>query len=656
MARISPDKTEFPFTMTALRCLPILAVASFAFAVPLYAEDLTLVADGNPVAVIVVPLAPATQKNAEATFLSSATDLQALIRRISGASLEIVGLEQWQKRAQATPAIFLGCAPSGSASPEVTNEEGSRIQASSAGVIFAVNGKVHADFQERAMQYAVNRFAQKALGCRWLMPGELGEVIPHQATLVVPHHFAEEESPVFWSRKMRDRQESGHTERLARVRDRLPQDESNSQAPSPMGAEDWLQRMNMGQRFHFEFGHSFGGWWEKYGKAHPEFFALQPNGTRTQLPHRERLCESEPKLWDQVAANAIAAFDADPNLRMFSICENDGGANAFCMCPRCMALDPPGAPKLMDSKIYDPKTGQPFPEGYPALSDRVFTFFNEVARRVKEKYPDRFLGVYAYSVYRTVPVNLSKLEDNLIVSVVSDDDDQVAAWSKLAPKMFVRPNAFWDGKFFGIARNDAHRLGRLMQTAASDHVYGFDWDGLIGNWATQGLNYYVVAQLLWDPGQDIDALINDYIESAYGKAAAPAMRRYFDQLEKLTAARAGDPTYKVRKSSPAPLITYYSEANLADLEKCVLGAEAATATGSPERQRVELVQAGLEYTRRVCAMIAHIADPNAGATYNSEWKTQAAYFAGLARDRYFGTEQNLTKLTPALQILERRKR
>src|SRR5581483_1083888 len=107
-----------------------------------------------------------------------------------------------------------------------------------------------------------------------------------------------------------------------RVRARLPQDAVNSPPSAPKGAEDWLERMNMGHRFPFEFGHSFGGWWEKYGAAHPEFFALQPNGSRVQHPPRERLCESEPKLWDQVAANAIAAFDADPNLRMFSICEN----------------------------------------------------------------------------------------------------------------------------------------------------------------------------------------------------------------------------------------------------------------------------------------------------------------------------------------------
>src|SRR6185295_8200313 len=105
---------------------------------------------------------------------------------------------------------------------------------------------------------------------------------------------------------------------------------------------------------------------------------------------------------------------------------------------------------------------------------------------------------------------------------------------------------------FGMARNDARRLGKLIQTAGSHHVLGMDWDGMIGNWATQGLNYYVIGKMLWDPAQDVDALIEDYLVSAYGAAAAPAMRRYHAQLEELTNGVIADETYRERKPSPAP--------------------------------------------------------------------------------------------------------
>ena len=411
--------------------------------------------------------------------------------------------------------------------------------------------------------------------------------------------------------------------------------------------------MNMGARFPFVFGHAYAGWWEKYGAAHPEYFALQPNGSRTQHPPRERLCESEPRLWEQVAANAIAAFDADPSLRMFSICENDGGTDKFCSCPRCLAMDPPNAPKLTGRKARQNQTNG---ESTVSLSDRVFTFYNEVARRVKEKYPDRYLGVYAYSIYALPPVKLKTLEDNLIVSVVSDDFDKVKDWSSLAPKMFVRPNTLWDGRAFGMVRNDARRLGRLVQESATHHVMGMDWDGMVGNWATQGLDYYVVARMMWDPSQDLEALIDDYLVNAYGKASAPAVKQYYDNLEELTAGLVNDATYEGRKVNPERLLVHYTPERLAELEKSLNAARDASADGSPERQRIDLVRLGLEYSKRVCGLFSSISASHDRSAYDTEWKSEAPFFAELAKNRWFGTAQNLTNLTPALKSLARRER
>ena len=304
---------------------------------------LPLVVDGSAKAVLVIPRHPA-KKSSEVSFSDAAKDLIRIIQKSSGASLSLKTLGRTEDGGRDGVRDFLGCTPEGMEAPVVTDEEGFRVQTIKDGLVFTVNVKVPTEQQERAMHYAVNRFAEKMFGCRWLMPGALGEVIPEHKTIVLDD-VAFEEKTVFWSRRMEDRQDSGHTERLAKVRATL--DAADKDGPA-MGAGDWLERMNMGRRFPFEFGHSFGGWWEQFGKGHPEYFALQADGTRTQHPPRERLCESEPKLWDAVAAKVVAAFEADPDLRMFSICENDGGHNQFCMCPRCMALDPPNAPKVTD--------------------------------------------------------------------------------------------------------------------------------------------------------------------------------------------------------------------------------------------------------------------------------------------------------------------
>jgi hypothetical protein len=610
-----------------------------------------LAKDGKPAVPIVCPTHPAKGSH-QPDFAAAAADLRDLIRKASGAVPEMIPPEQWNKSGAGGSAIFF------ETDPGLPGEEAFHVETRSDGLHFAVSAKGDAELQAETIQHAVNQFAKKALGCRWLMPGELGEVIPHRDTIKLTD-FTLAENPVFWSRRIRDRQAAGHDDRRQRSFDALEKGGAAvdmKTAESGMGAGAWLNRMNMGTRFPFQFGHSFAGFWDEHGPAHPEYFALQPDGTRTQHPPRERLCESQPALWDEVAARALKAFGDDPELHMFSICENDGGAGSFCMCPKCMALDPPNAPKVYSPKIYDPATGEPFSDGYPSLSDRMFTFFNEVGRRVKAKYPDRLLGVYAYSVYRTVPVNVKKLEDNLVVSVVSDDAEEVKKWAQFAQKIFVRPNTFWDGRCFGMARNDARQLGALMQTCGRNHVLGLDFDGMIGNWATQGLSYYVVAELMWNPEQDVEALIDDYLRSAYGKAAAPAMKQYYDRVEAVSSAALGDPAYSGRKPSPEPLLKHYTPAVMAELGRALTEALQIAPADSPERRRIELVQQGLEYTRHVCGLIEGVSKSDQRNAYEAEWKKHAPYFAQIASSPYFGTAQNITHLTPALRGIERRGR
>jgi hypothetical protein len=47
----------------------------------------------------------------------------------------------------------------------------------------------------------------------------------------------------------------------------------------------------------------------------------------------------------------------------------------------------------------------------------------------------------------------------------------------------------------------------------------------------------VLAKLLWDPAQDIDALIRDYCDAGFGPAS-PVVQKYFARLEALTNAVA----------------------------------------------------------------------------------------------------------------------
>ena len=45
-----------------------------------------------------------------------------------------------------------------------------------------------------------------------------------------------------------------------------------------------------------------------------------------------------------------------------------------------------------------------------------------------------------------------------------------------------------------------------------------------------GLNYYIAAKLCWNADLNVDALINDYFEKFYGKAAEP-MKEFYMSME-----------------------------------------------------------------------------------------------------------------------------
>jgi len=90
-----------------------------------------------------------------------------------------------------------------------------------------------------------------------------------------------------------------------------------------------------------------------------------------------------------------------------------------------------------------------------------------------------------------------------------------------------------------------HKLAADMKFRADHRLIGVDFDSLVHHWSSQGLNYYVLAKLLWNPHLDVDALIADYCQAAYGPAAEP-MRRYYAMIETRTDSAAHTYTAKKR--------------------------------------------------------------------------------------------------------------
>lgn len=579
----------------------LLSISAFA--------DITLVRDGKAQAVIIMPEGyykqvqkPAAQLTSEAMSVPlAAVELADYLQKVSGVRPVIA--TETQKGAEAAARIYVGHCKANAdlaVQPEefVIRTKGNDLHIR--GGDAAPGGLIC-----QGTLFGVYDFIERELGVRWLFPGEHGEVVPRRPTITIPD-LDRRERPRIEKRKVRNQavtREDTFAPLLAKWG--IPVEAwKATHGSEATGA--WFRRMRLGARIEIEGGHAYAGWWEKYGKEHPEWFALQPDGTRTQKPERERLCKSNAALWDEIARVRIAEFQADPSKRMASLAPNDGGANKWCMCAACRALDPADAQKLLnDRSLIDPATKLPFAE-YPALTDRVFTFFNEIAKRVRRELPDRDLVAYAYSVYRTPPLKLGPLEPNLIIGYVGLDFADIEAWSRIAPRLYIRPNDLGPAIDLGLPRNNAAHLAEAIKFAVENKAIGFDFDNCHGNWSAHGLDYYVLCKALWNPALDVRATIADYCHNAYGAAAEP-MQRYHDRLEKISDQVRADPQLAAKSPHAARLRRYYSEEALTALESDILAAKnAVNRNYAPDMHasaRIEMAAEAMKYARLVTALL-----------------------------------------------------
>jgi hypothetical protein len=601
-------------------CASVFAFAAIFMFMARFGPAATLVQDGRPKAVIVVP---GGQKS------PPALELQSYVEKASGATLNIVREDRLGEVKDAVSRVFVG--PCRAADrlinlPEL-QPEGFVIKTEGNDLYIVGRDATDAGLKVEGTAYGVCEFLERYLGVRWLMPGKLGEIVPKRATIEVASANLREE-PLLWQRKIRDSKMSGHRDRVERILKEwnVPLDQWKATFAREI-TEPWFRHQRLGSRVKLNYGHSYGGWWDKYHQQYPDIFAMQPDGTRINTNVRERLCVSNPTLWDLVARERIAELRADPSLTAASISPNDGGANKFCCCPQCRAWDSPAVQELY-KKNPQIEQGPDIP-----LSDRYFRFYNEVAKRVKKELPDRFLGCYAYSVYRSPPVVLDHLEDNLIVGYVafstylSDQERQQnraewIQWSKLAKQLILRPNLLWQP--LGLPVNYVHKLADDLRFLADHGMRATDYDGLIGNWGTQGLDYYVLARLLWNPYAEVDPIIDDYCRAAYGPGAE-AMKDYYRRLEELTnriaAATPQEMAQFGRWSETDRLAAHYTDGVLSQLQACLDRACAAVGDSDPAAlERIQLPATGLEYTRQTRRLLMAAAQVRAKTSTREEFE------------------------------------
>lgn len=434
------------------------------------------------------------------------------------------------------------------------------------------------------------------------------KVMPRKDTVAVAD-FEHRFTPPLAQRRIRN---MGYHDRLQVGLDRLGftredyerkrADAQVTQASSP----DWFGWHRLGGSLTLNGGHAFGHLWARYGKDHADWFALQPNGSRDQSksPDRARLCKSNPDLIAAIAREKIEELNRNPNLLGVSVGPNDGGRTTFCTCPKCEALDSPRGRKV---QLWDFTGAARRDFEHVSLTDRMVYFWNAIAEQVVKVHPDKLLVVDAYSVYAAPPVE-RKLHPNLVVrfAPLGYQDDEYRkeglrdweGWSKAARRIYFRPNLMLLGRRDGLPLVYAHKFGEDFRYLAGHGMMGTDFDSCCHHWATQGLNYYVVARLHWNPDQDVDALVEDYCRAGFGPAAR-SVRRYFDRLEALMNEAA---------AKKAKAVTMFTPEALAGLRKELDQASKDAEKDRAVALRVAFLELGLRWTELEARAHALVAD------------------------------------------------
>lgn len=585
-------------------CTPMMAVLLLTTTFVTPSQAVTLTEKGQPRAVIIVPEKPSEVAG------NAARVLRDHIKQMSGAELPIraenviLGAPEqaWILVGESKLAEKLGLTSKGLGAGGIHLSAKGQVVA-----LFGTDARTPAD--PHGTRYAVTTFLEDKLGVRYLWPGDLGKVVPRRETVAVAD-FQYRFTPSLAQRRIRnmgyhDRIQVG-LDRLGFTKgdyERLRAEAERSQTESP----DWFSWHRLGGTLNIHGGHAFGHLWAKYGKDHPEWFALQPDGTRDQSrsPDRARLCKSNIDLIAAIAKEKIEELTRNPSLLGVSVGPNDGGRTSFCSCPKCEALDSPKGRKIM---LWDFTKGSLREFEHVSLTDRMVYFWNGIAEQVAKVHPDKLLVVDAYSAYAAPPVE-RKLHPNLVVRFAplgygEEDYRQESlrdwdGWSKAAKRIYFRPNLMLAGRRDGMPLLYVHKFAKDFRYLADHSMMGTDFDACCHNWATQGLNYYVVARLHWNPEQDVDALVDDYCQAGFGPAAK-SVRRYFDGLEGMMNEAA------TKKAKPS---TVFHDKALAGLRKELEQAQRDAGSDATFAKRIAFLELGLRWTEIEARAHAFLTDP-----------------------------------------------
>lgn len=469
---------------------------------------------------------------------ASVEDLVHYLSLMSGAELQLV-TDPAQVAAGSTPLFVGEAAPTALQAIAAHSPGAQSFRISISPGQLALVGE-----SDLATSYAIYELLDQ-LGCRWFMPGELGEVIPRRARLELP---------------LGDTVHSPGT--LYR---------------GLWYADEAFQRRNRLGGIKLAAGHNLERWvTEDERSQNPDWRAVI-NG----VPHASRLRWSNPDV-----ASAIALHVSEQLAKT-----GDGSAS---LSPGDGSDFDDTLDRALDAGDWDPSVNG------VSLTDRLLVLANRVAAQLRPQYPDVMLGLLAYSSYTRPPVR-ERVDPNVVPVLApitycrqhpwSDDAcpgaEQarriVQGWGARAEKLAYRGYAFNLSE--PAAPNPMQRKWSYELPFLFSHNVRFFQPETLPNFETSLPALWLGLRLAWNPKLQPEVALRELYELFYGHAARE-VRAYIELVDAAWADTnefsGGGLGYAQR--FPAPRV--------AQARAALEHAKAACQT-EPERARVALLDASL---------------------------------------------------------------
>ncbi|MCK5806379.1 MAG: DUF4838 domain-containing protein [Lentisphaeria bacterium] len=620
-----------------------------ALSLPLTSGAIDIVVDGRAQTAIVVP------DGALPVVIYAARELQYHIRRATGCELRIAA--EKERPVRHGGLIYLGATRRSAAVNidfEALAANGFVIRVVDADLLLAgrdgegvaVGG--YRNSTPSGTLFAVYEFLETQLGVRWLWPGKLGEFIPAADTLRVDRLDVTQEPrvPVSCLRVSGRGSMLGWSSKAAR--DKFLHDQ-----------DVWMRRQRISQLASISCAHSFTTWWKTHGEAHPDWFQRLPDGRRGPLKgdlsgKNVTMCVSNPEFHREIIRKWVAKGGPKTGA-VIRLGEND--TPGMCTCEACRAWDAPqegfelnpywSGKDIPDRSARFRMLSLPDPARSPSLADRYARFYMTVLNLARKESSDARVAGFAYANYARPPME-TKLDDHAIITLVpafywpwteakrNGFRMQWQGWSRAGARLFLRPNYTLSGHNMPVFH--ARKLAEDFSFAWRNGLIGTDFDSLLGAWATQGPNLYVLGRLHARPDLTAEKILEEYF-AGFGPGQAK-VAAYFAHWEALSD-RITDEQFDryCEEESGGSFKDWVRVADrvfppsVMEKGKSLLDQAAVAATGdSLAEKRVAFLQIGLEDARRTLAALAAFKEYEKGGA-DSALRTYASALRELEKYR-----------------------